>query len=397
MSASLGVDSSDRARRGRASTLGDGHAASGTTSTSAAGARIGRSASSARRPTSRTTSSIGNFVKINAAVYICAEVTIEDFCMISAHTVFTNDRFPRAGNRESDGARDLASHRRNAGHAESGAESTIGANATIGPGVTLGEFSMVGMGSVVTRNVPPHALVVGNPARQVGWVCALRASARAVVERDERRTSSRQAASRARVRAIVRLEIGRAAVPMDAGMTSERVGIVGGGDARADARPPSRAGWAIRSSSSRPRPSSAGSPARTTTARFAGTASITASCRTIAHLIGLFGDLGLARRSRWNQTGTGYYARRAFLPDEQELDFVKFPLLSLVDKARLGATVVYATRFADPMKLYRDIAPRSGSPAGADAAATRSSGGRCSRRSSGPSTIRWRRCSSGRR
>ena len=43
---------------------------------------------------------IGNFVKINAVVYICAGVTIGDFCMISAHTVFTNDRFPRSGNRE---------------------------------------------------------------------------------------------------------------------------------------------------------------------------------------------------------------------------------------------------------------------------------------------------------
>ena len=41
---------------------------------------------------------IGDLVKINASVYVCAGVTIEDFCMISAHTVFTNDRFPRAGN-----------------------------------------------------------------------------------------------------------------------------------------------------------------------------------------------------------------------------------------------------------------------------------------------------------
>src|SRR5204863_3975208 len=43
---------------------------------------------------------IGNYVKINAVVYICAEVEIGDFCMISAHTVFTNDRFPRSGNRD---------------------------------------------------------------------------------------------------------------------------------------------------------------------------------------------------------------------------------------------------------------------------------------------------------
>jgi acetyltransferase-like isoleucine patch superfamily enzyme len=113
---------------------------------------------------------IGDFVKLNSAVYVCAAVTIEDFCMISAHTVFTNDRFPRAGNRELTGLETsdptdetLATFVRRG--------TTIGANATIGPGVTLGEFSMVGMGSVVTKSVAPHALVVGNPAGQIGWVC----------------------------------------------------------------------------------------------------------------------------------------------------------------------------------------------------------------------------------
>ena len=49
---------------------------------------------------------------------------------------------------------------------------TIGANATIGPGITLGEFAMIGMGSVVTKDVPPYALVHGNPARIRGYVCA---------------------------------------------------------------------------------------------------------------------------------------------------------------------------------------------------------------------------------
>ena len=113
---------------------------------------------------------IGNFVKINASVYICAQVTIEDFCMISAHTVFTNDRFPRAGNRALTGLEtsDVTDETLATRVARG---TTIGANATIGPGVTLGEFSMVGMGSVVTRSIAPHALVIGNPARQAGWVC----------------------------------------------------------------------------------------------------------------------------------------------------------------------------------------------------------------------------------
>ncbi len=89
--------------------------------------------------------------------------------MISAHTVFTNDRFPRAGNRELTGLETSAPTDETLATRVSRG-TTIGANATIGPGVTLGEFSMVGMGSVVTRSIPAFALVIGNPARQVGWV-----------------------------------------------------------------------------------------------------------------------------------------------------------------------------------------------------------------------------------
>jgi len=114
---------------------------------------------------------IGNYVKINAVVYICAGVEIGDFVMISAHTVFTNDRFPRSGNRELTGLETSAPTEETLlTRVQRGV--SIGANATIGPGVTLGEFSMVGMGSVVTRDVPPHALVLGNPARVAGWLCA---------------------------------------------------------------------------------------------------------------------------------------------------------------------------------------------------------------------------------
>lgn len=113
---------------------------------------------------------IGNYVKLNAFVYICTGVVIEDMCMISAGTVFTNDRFPRSMNKEltdletSDPTEDTLAMIVRRG-------TTIGANATIGPGVTLGEFSMVGMGSVVTKSVPDYALVVGNPAEIVGYVC----------------------------------------------------------------------------------------------------------------------------------------------------------------------------------------------------------------------------------
>lgn len=113
---------------------------------------------------------IGNYVKLNANVYICAGVTVEDFCMISAHTVFTNDKFPRAGNLTLSGL-ESSDPTEETLHTIVRRGVTIGANATIGPGLTLGEFCMVGMGTVVTKSIPPHQLVVGNPAKFHGWIC----------------------------------------------------------------------------------------------------------------------------------------------------------------------------------------------------------------------------------
>jgi UDP-2-acetamido-3-amino-2,3-dideoxy-glucuronate N-acetyltransferase len=134
------------------------------------GAHIGRSCIIGEKSYVAYDVEIGDFCKLNASVYVCAGVVIEDFVMLSAHTVFTNDRFPRAGNREltgletSDVTDDTLRTRVRRG-------TTVGANATIGPGVVLGAFSMVGMGAVVTKSVPPHGLVIGNPARLCGFVC----------------------------------------------------------------------------------------------------------------------------------------------------------------------------------------------------------------------------------
>lgn len=113
---------------------------------------------------------IGDRVKINAFVYICNAVTIEDGVMIGAGVVFTNDRYPRATTpdlrlmRPSEpGEHTLPTLVREG--------TTIGAASTVGCDLVIGRFAMVGMGSVITRSVPDFALVFGNPARCVGYVC----------------------------------------------------------------------------------------------------------------------------------------------------------------------------------------------------------------------------------
>jgi acetyltransferase-like isoleucine patch superfamily enzyme len=113
---------------------------------------------------------IGNRVKINAFVYICAAVTIEDGVMISAGTVFTNDRFPRATRpdlktlRSSDPDEETLPTLVREG-------ATIGAHCTIGNDLVIGRFAMIGMGALVTKSVPDFHLALGVPARSVGYVC----------------------------------------------------------------------------------------------------------------------------------------------------------------------------------------------------------------------------------
>lgn len=113
---------------------------------------------------------IGHRVKINAFVYICAAVTIEDGVMISAGTIFTNDRFPRATTTDLKQLRpsDPDEHTLPTLVREG---ATIGAGCTVGNDLVIGRFAMVGMGSLVTKSVPDFHLVIGHPATSVGCVC----------------------------------------------------------------------------------------------------------------------------------------------------------------------------------------------------------------------------------
>ena len=113
---------------------------------------------------------IGNRVKLNSFVYVCHGVTVEDGVMVSAGTIFTNDRFPRATSPDLQTLRSSdADETTRPTLVREGA--TIGARCVIGSDLTIGRFAMIGMGAVVTRSIPDFHLAVGNPARSVGCVC----------------------------------------------------------------------------------------------------------------------------------------------------------------------------------------------------------------------------------
>jgi acetyltransferase-like isoleucine patch superfamily enzyme len=111
---------------------------------------------------------IGRNVKIQNNVSIYNGVTIEDGVFVGPHVCFTNDKRPRAIN--PDGTLKSASDWEVTPILiRTGA--SLGANSTILPGVTVGRFAMVGSGTVVTKDVLDYAVVVGNPALRIGWVC----------------------------------------------------------------------------------------------------------------------------------------------------------------------------------------------------------------------------------
>jgi acetyltransferase-like isoleucine patch superfamily enzyme len=104
---------------------------------------------------------VGDRVTVKCGVQLWDGVTLEDDVFVGPNATFTNDLFPRSRHRPERFERTLVR-----------AGASIGANATLLSGITIGERAMVGAGAVVTRSVPPGAIVTGNPARVRGWVDA---------------------------------------------------------------------------------------------------------------------------------------------------------------------------------------------------------------------------------
>nr|HEX4315625.1 acyltransferase [Kofleriaceae bacterium] len=104
---------------------------------------------------------VGDGCRIQNHVSLFDGVTLEDDVFVGPAAAFTNVVHPRAHVSRKD---QLAATRVCRG-------ASIGANATIRCGVTIGAYALVGAGAVVTRDVPPHAIVTGNPARRTGWAC----------------------------------------------------------------------------------------------------------------------------------------------------------------------------------------------------------------------------------
>lgn len=123
------------------------------------GARIGSQCNVCDHSFIESGVTIGDRVTIKNGVAIWEGVTVEDDVFLGPNCVLTNDLVPRSRVMHEHGVPTLISR-----------GASIGANATIVAGNTLGEYCMIGAGAVVTKDIPPFALVVGNPSRRIGWV-----------------------------------------------------------------------------------------------------------------------------------------------------------------------------------------------------------------------------------
>ncbi|NMM45598.1 N-acetyltransferase [Rhodospirillaceae bacterium KN72] len=125
-----------------------------------AGTKVGRGVVMGQNVMAGPSVTIGDRCKIQNNVSLYKGVTLEDDVFCGPSCVFTNVLTPRAFVERKDEFADTL--------VKKGA--TIGANATVVCGNTIGAYAMIGAGAVVTKDVPDHALVVGNPSRRIGWV-----------------------------------------------------------------------------------------------------------------------------------------------------------------------------------------------------------------------------------
>jgi len=125
-----------------------------------AGARIGRGVSLGQNVFVGNKVLIGDHCKIQNNVSVYDNVTLEEGVFCGPSMVFTNVYNPRALVERKSEYRDTLVRR----------GATLGANCTIVCGVSIGEFAMIGAGAVINQNVPAYALMVGVPARQIGWM-----------------------------------------------------------------------------------------------------------------------------------------------------------------------------------------------------------------------------------
>lgn len=121
---------------------------------------IGKNCSLGQNVVMMSGASLGDNVKVQNNVSIYTGVHCEDDVFLGPSMVFTNVINPRSAI--------VRNHEYQPTYVRKGA--TIGANATIVCGIEIGEYAFIGAGAVVTKNVPAYALVVGNPARQTGWM-----------------------------------------------------------------------------------------------------------------------------------------------------------------------------------------------------------------------------------
>lgn len=126
------------------------------------GARIGQHCSFGQNVNVSNNVRIGNGVKVQNNVSIYEGVELEDYVFCGPSMVFTNDLTPRARYPKGHEGykKTLVKH-----------DATLGANSTIVCGHTVGEYATIAAGAVVTKDVEPHALMAGVPAKRIGWVC----------------------------------------------------------------------------------------------------------------------------------------------------------------------------------------------------------------------------------